>query len=88
MSVATVSAKGWVVIPKAFRQQFDLKPGSRVRFVAYRGGLYLFPVSDDPIAAIHGMFAGGPSMIDDLLAEHQRELAREEEELGEALRSG
>lgn len=88
MSVATVSAKGWVVIPKTFRQQFNIKPGSRVRFVAYRGGLYLFPVSEDPIAEIRGMFAGGPSMIDDLLAEHQQELAREEEELGEALRSG
>jgi len=88
MSVATVSAKGWVVIPKAYRQQFNLKPGSRVRFVAYRGGLYLFPVSEDPIVKMRGMFAGGPSMIDDLLAEHQREVAREEEGFGEALRSG
>lgn len=88
VSVATVSTKGWVVIPKVFRQQFNLKPGSRVRFVAYRGGLYLFPVSENPIAAMRGMFAGGPSMIDDLLVEHRQELAREEEKLGESLRSG
>lgn len=87
MSVATVSAKGWVVIPKAIRQEFNLKPGSKVRFVTYRGGLYLFPVSEDPIEALRGMFAGGPSLTEELLAERQRDLAHEEEKLGEAFRS-
>lgn len=88
MTVATVSAKGWVVIPKAFRKEFNLKPGTKVRFVAYAGGLHLVPIPDDPIKAMRGMFAGGPSMTDELLAEHQKELAREEGKLSETLRSG
>lgn len=88
MTVATVSAKGWVVIPKAFRTEFNLKPGTKVRFVAYAGGIHMFPVSEDPISEMQGMFADGPSMIDDLLADHQAEVERDEEEFSEALRSG
>lgn len=69
MSTTTVSARGSVAIPKAFRQQFNLKPGSKVRFVAYGGGIHLVPLPEDPIEAMQGMFAGGPAMTEELLAE-------------------
>jgi AbrB family looped-hinge helix DNA binding protein len=78
MTNSTVSRKGSVVIPKALREKYGLKPGSRVSFVEYRGNIYLFPVVDDPISAIRGMFAGGPSMAKDLLAERARDRERED----------
>ncbi|HOU40774.1 MAG TPA: AbrB/MazE/SpoVT family DNA-binding domain-containing protein [Promineifilum sp.] len=87
MTLSTVSAKGWVVIPKALRQKYGLEAGSKVRFVDYRGAIYLVPIPDDPIEALYGMFAGGPSMTAELLAERERDNAHEERTL-ESLRSG
>ena len=74
MTIATVSKKGWVVIPKLFRKKYGLKPGSRVQVVDYGGGISIIPLPDDPITALRGMFAHGPSLSDDLLVE--RKLAR------------
>lgn len=87
MTLSTVSAKGWVVIPKALRQKYGLKAGSKVRFVEYLGSIHIVPIPDDPIKALRGMFAGGPSMTAELLAERQRDNEREEEASG-PLRSG
>lgn len=87
MHVTTVSAKGWVVIPKTLRQKYELNPGTKVRFVDYRGTIYVIPIPDDPIEALHGRYAGGPSMTADLLAERERELQREES-AHEPLRAG
>ena len=35
MHTATVSAKGWVVIPKSIREKHGLKKGSRVQVFDY-----------------------------------------------------
>jgi len=80
MHTATVSAKGWIVIPKAMREKFGLRKGSRVQVVDYGQVLALVPLPADPVAALHGMFEGGPSLTDDLLAERARERAREEKD--------
>jgi AbrB family looped-hinge helix DNA binding protein len=75
-----VSTKGWVVIPKELRDRYGLTPGRRVAFVEYGGQLTLVPVSDDPIAALAGMFAtdDGRCWTEEYLAEKRRELEREE----------
>jgi len=49
-----------------------------VRFVDYRGAIYLIPIPDDPIEALYGVFAGEPSMTAELLAERERDNARED----------
>lgn len=82
MSEAIVSTKGWVVIPKAFREKYNLKPGSRVQIVDYGGGLSIVPLPEDPVAALRGMFAGGPSLTADLLTERQKEKEKEESRIG------
>lgn len=78
MSVMTISEKGWVVIPKALRQKYRLHAGDQVQIVDYGDGLSLVPVPDDPIVALRGMFADGPSLTADLLAERRQ--AREQED--------
>jgi AbrB family looped-hinge helix DNA binding protein len=74
----TVSAKGWVVIPKSIREKHGLKKGSRVQVLDYGEILAIVPLPDDPIEALHGMFEGGPSLTGELLAERELQRAREE----------
>lgn len=78
MHTTTVSAKGWVVIPKPIREKHGLKKGSRVQVLDCGEILAIVPLPDDPIEALHGMFEGGPSLTRELLAERERERAREE----------
>ena len=47
METMTISAKGWLVIPADLRKKYDLKPGSRVRFVDYGGVLSIVPAQKD-----------------------------------------
>lgn len=82
--VATVSPKGWVVIPKALRERYGFQPGTKVAFVEYGGLVALVPVPDDPVAAMYGMLAGGPSLTEDLLAEHRAERIRDRHLVGES----
>ncbi len=81
MRTATVSAKGWIVIPKIYRQKYGLEPGRKVQVVDYGGGLSIIPLMGDPIEALRGMFAGGPSLTEDLLEERRRGREREETQL-------
>ena len=78
MYTTKVSTKGWVVIPKDLRERHGLKEGSRVQVVDYGHVLALVPLPDDPVLALYGMLQGGPSLTDDLLAEHAQERAQEE----------
>jgi AbrB family looped-hinge helix DNA binding protein len=78
MYTATVSTKGWVVIPKDLREKYGLKKGSRVQVVDYGEALALVPLPDDPVEALHGMLEAGPSLTADLLGERTQERGREE----------
>ena len=78
MHTATVSAKGWVVIPKAIRDKHGLKKGSRVQVLDYGQFLAIVPLPDDPIEALHGMFETSPPLTEALLTERKRDRAKEE----------
>lgn len=82
MHTTTVSAKGWVIIPKPIREKLGLKKGSRVQFVDYGPVLALVPLPDDPVEALYGLLGDGPSLTADLLAEHRQEREREEQLCG------
>ncbi len=88
MYTATVSQKGWIVIPKRLRDKYGLHKGARVRVVDRGDALILVPVPDDPVAAMHGMLVGGPSLTEDLLAERARDRALEEGGGGPDVRAG
>lgn len=78
MAVATISSKGWVVIPADLRKKYDLHSGKQVVIVDYGNVLAMIPVLDDPVEDAAGMLRGGPSLLDTLLKERVEELAREE----------
>jgi AbrB family looped-hinge helix DNA binding protein len=78
MYTATISTKGWVVIPKNLREKYGLTKGTQVQVVEYDHALTLVPLTTDPVDTLHGMLKDGPSLTDDLLAERAGERAREE----------
>jgi AbrB family looped-hinge helix DNA binding protein len=88
MYTAIVSQKGWIVIPKPLRDKYGLRKGTRVQVIDRGHDLALVPVPDDPVAALYGMLAGGPSLTEDLLAERARDRALEENRVGQDLRPG
>jgi len=77
---ATLSAKGWVVIPKDIRDTLGLRKGDRLRVKLRDKEIVLIPVPKDPIAAGMGMLKGGMSMKE-FLEEKARELEEEERDL-------
>ena len=71
--ITTVSTKGQLVIPAAMRDAIDLFPGSKVALTLEEGVIILRPVSDRLVDETCGMFAGGPSMADELQRERRAE---------------
>ena len=51
---ATVSEKGWVVIPADLRKKYNLHPGAEVAVVDYGGVLALVPAMAKPIRQAAG----------------------------------
>lgn len=79
---AIVSQKGWIVIPKALRQKFNIKPGTKVRLVDYGNGISIVPIPADPVQALRGLFAEEASLTEDLLAERKKEREKEDKNGG------
>lgn len=77
-STATVSSKGWIVIPAALRHRYHIEPGQEIRIVDYGGVLGLVPAAEDPIGEGRGMLEGKTSLTAALLEERRRERARED----------
>jgi AbrB family looped-hinge helix DNA binding protein len=81
MPEATVSAKGWVVIPKEIRDKLGLKKGSKVHMIEIEGMICMEPVFPDVISRSAGMFAGGPSLTEEYLREKRQEEAERDAKL-------
>lgn len=56
MEAVTISSKYQVVIPRAVRKQFNLKPGQKILFIPFNGTLRVVIVP--PIKKARGMFKG------------------------------
>ncbi len=77
MTTATISAKGWIVIPIEMRRKYGLNPGDQVVLVDYGGVLSIIPRLSNPVQQAAGRLKGKRSLIDALLAERAQERARE-----------
>lgn len=53
MEAVTISSKYQVVIPRAVRKQFNLKPGQKLMFIPYNGTLRVVVIP--PIKKARGM---------------------------------
>jgi AbrB family looped-hinge helix DNA binding protein len=87
MATATVSAKGWVVIPVELRRKFGIEPGDRVHIYDYGGVLTIIPALEDPVSEAMGLFEGGASLTRALLEERSNERKRDSRRTN-LLRSG
>lgn len=56
MNISTISSKYQVVIPRAIREQFNLKPGQKVVFIPYQKTLRVVIVP--PIEDAYGFLPG------------------------------
>ena len=77
MTVVQVSLKGQVLIPKAIREKYGVKPGSNVHILEEPDNIIIKPAPEDPIAAACGFIEGDFSFTDDLIEEHRKELENE-----------
>jgi AbrB family looped-hinge helix DNA binding protein len=77
MATATVSAKGWIVVPSELRKKYNLQPGTRVGLVDYGGVLSLVPALMNPVEEATGLLKGDRSLVQALLEERACERARE-----------
>jgi AbrB family looped-hinge helix DNA binding protein len=78
MATATVSEKGWIVIPAEMRKKYDLRPGAQVMVVDYGGVLAIVPALKEPVRDSEGLIKGGRSLIAALKEERARERRGEE----------
>ncbi len=82
----TVSSKGQMVIPAAFREELGIEPGTRVAVRLEGQELILRPETLTAklamIKKMRGITAGGPSLCDELLEDRRRERQRELREEG------
>ena len=77
MSVIQVSQKGQILIPKAIRKRQGVTPGARVQIFEQPEGILIKPAPEGPIDTACGFIDGNFSLTDDLIREHQMELADE-----------
>ena len=61
MDTVTISPKYQVVIPRAIREKWNVKPGQKVRFIIYGNRLEIVPVRD--IKSARGFLKGMSSDI-------------------------
>ncbi len=87
MPTVTVSAKGWIVIPKEIRERHGIRKGDKVHILDSNGRIVIIPATKgDPIERAHGMFkGGGASGTQALLEDHRWEIERDERKYRESV---
>ncbi|MBM3144360.1 MAG: AbrB/MazE/SpoVT family DNA-binding domain-containing protein [Chloroflexi bacterium] len=86
MVTATVSSKGWIVIPIELRRKFGIQAGGTVHIYDYGGLLTIITALENPISEAMGMFAEGTSLTQALLRDRANERQRDSQRT-EQLRS-
>jgi AbrB family looped-hinge helix DNA binding protein len=71
MNTATLSQKGWVVIPKELRKRYGLKTGDVMQVIDYGGVISIIPVSKNPLKETQGMLKGKTSLVKELVKSRQ-----------------
>lgn len=75
-SIAQVSRKGWIVVPKELRDRYGVSPGDKILVTEADTGLMLRPLPANPAKSFRGILKG--HALVEALSETRREAAREE----------
>lgn len=79
--VTRLSSKGQLVIPKEIRQELDLRAGTEFEIEVVEGRIVLKPLVDmdevRQIIAEMRRLVGNENVLEDLEAEHRREIERD-----------
>ena len=86
MSIATVSSKGQLVIPKEMRDALSIKAGQKVLVKVAEGHLEVIPLPKNPAEAFCGAFERGSSLTGALLKERKEDRKREEKKAARFVR--
>ncbi len=87
MSIVTTSTKGQVVIPKKEREKLGIKPGSKVMVKAVDDHVEIYPLPEDPIEYLCGIFKEGTSLTEALLRDRKEDTEREEKKFARLFRN-
>lgn len=77
MSIAQISLKGQILLPKKIRNKYGVKPGGKVLILEQVEGILIKPAPDDPLETACGFLKGDFSLTDDLLKERRKERRHE-----------
>lgn len=86
MSIATVSSKGQLVIPKEIRDTLGIKPKQKVLLKVVKDHVVIEPLPEDPVEYFCGIFKEGTSLTRALLKERREDKRREEKKAARLLR--
>ena len=71
--ISRVTTKGQLVIPSRLRRKFGIRKGTQVVFLEEDHRLILQPLTPQFIRRLRGSLKSGPSALEFLLADRQRE---------------
>jgi AbrB family looped-hinge helix DNA binding protein len=86
MSIAVVSSKGQLVIPKEMREALSIKTSQKVLVKLVKNHLEVIPLPKNPAEAFCGTFEKGSSLTGALTRERKEDLNREEKKTARLIR--
>ena len=82
MEYVKTSSKFQIVIPKGIRTKLNIKAGQKLALRVAEDHLEIYPLFEDPVEALTGMFKGCGWTTEDYLKEKRREYEREKKKYG------
>ena len=73
MSLAKISPKGQILIPKRIRNKCGVKPGGKMHILEQAEGVLLKPVPEDPLETACVFLKCNFSLSNDLLKDHLKD---------------